>query len=113
VSQGLVELEPKHPRLIEEPICLFDPLFRFASAFLLADRSTPTVAPGEVNPVPAGTIMDYTEYQQSINQAAETGGINSALNGGSNGAGSLKVDLGLGMGLTVLGGVVVGVVGLF
>jgi hypothetical protein len=57
--------------------------------------------------------MDYTEYISSINQAAKTGGVNSALNDGSNGAGSLKVDLGLGMGLTVLGGVVVGVIGLF
>ena len=79
----------------------------------IAIVATPTVAPGEVNPVPAGTIMDYSEYQSSLNQAAKTGGIKSALNGGSNGAGSLKVDLGLGMGLTVLGGVVVGVVGLF
>jgi hypothetical protein len=59
--------------------------------------------------------MDYSDYQQSINQAAQTGDVNPALNGGSNSNGASKVDvgLGMGMGLTVLGGVVVGVVGLF
>lgn len=74
-------------------------------------RSTPTPLPsGEVRTVPAGTIMDYSDYLNSANEAASTGGTNPAMDGGSqNGAVSVgRVGAGWAVGVV---GVVVGFVG--
>lgn len=61
--------------------------------------------------VPAGTIMDYSEYQQSVNQAAQTGGTNPAVNGGGSNAASLGKQVGWGQAVGVVVGVVAGAVG--